>query len=119
MDALIYTAMSGAERTLHEQRVRANNLANLDTGGFRAGAQAGRGGVTGRVGIAGDIKTAQCRGKQQGGKVVGRERGHHRQGRQDHAQGQHGLDPFPGGHHVAGHAEADTVPEKKAHGPSR
>ena len=36
MDALIYTAMSGAERTLHEQRVRANNLANLDTGGFRA-----------------------------------------------------------------------------------
>lgn len=36
MDALIYTAMSGAERTLKAQQVHANNLANLDTGGFRA-----------------------------------------------------------------------------------
>jgi flagellar basal body rod protein FlgF len=36
MDALIYTAMSGAERALHAQQVHANNLANLETGGFRA-----------------------------------------------------------------------------------
>ncbi len=36
MDPLIYTAMSAAERALHAQQVRANNLANLDTGGFRA-----------------------------------------------------------------------------------
>lgn len=36
MDALIYTAMSSAERALHAQQVHANNLANLDTGGFRA-----------------------------------------------------------------------------------
>lgn len=36
MDALIYTAMSGAERALHAQQVHANNLANLDTPGFRA-----------------------------------------------------------------------------------
>lgn len=36
MDALIYTTMSGAERTLREQQVRANNLANADTPGFRA-----------------------------------------------------------------------------------
>jgi flagellar basal-body rod protein FlgF len=36
MDALIYTAMSGAERALRGQQVHANNLANLDTGGFRA-----------------------------------------------------------------------------------
>jgi flagellar basal-body rod protein FlgF len=36
MDALIYTAMSGAERALHAQQVRANNLANADTAGFRA-----------------------------------------------------------------------------------
>lgn len=36
MDALIYTAMSGAERALHAQQVRANNLANADTQGFRA-----------------------------------------------------------------------------------
>lgn len=35
MDALIYTAMSGAERALRAQQVHANNLANLDTGGFR------------------------------------------------------------------------------------
>lgn len=36
MDALIYTVMSGAERALRSQQVHANNLANLDTGGFRA-----------------------------------------------------------------------------------
>ncbi|MDZ7862166.1 flagellar basal body rod protein FlgF [Acidovorax sp.] len=36
MDALIYSAMSGAERTLHAQQVHANNLANASTNGFRA-----------------------------------------------------------------------------------
>jgi flagellar basal-body rod protein FlgF len=36
MDKLIYTALSGAERTLRAQQVHANNLANSDTAGFRA-----------------------------------------------------------------------------------
>jgi flagellar basal-body rod protein FlgF len=36
MDALIYTVMSGAERALRAQEVRANNLANIETAGFRA-----------------------------------------------------------------------------------
>lgn len=36
MDKLIYTALSGANRALHAQQVHANNLANLDTPGFRA-----------------------------------------------------------------------------------
>jgi flagellar basal-body rod protein FlgF len=36
MDALIYTLMSGAERSLRAQQVHANNLANIDTNGFRA-----------------------------------------------------------------------------------
>ncbi len=36
MDALIYTAMSGAERAMRGQQVHANNLANLETNGFRA-----------------------------------------------------------------------------------
>lgn len=36
MDALIYTAMSGAERALRSQQVHANNLANIETAGFRA-----------------------------------------------------------------------------------
>ncbi|OYO29746.1 flagellar basal body rod protein FlgF [Janthinobacterium sp. PC23-8] len=36
MDALIYTAMSGADRALKAQQVHANNLANIETGGFRA-----------------------------------------------------------------------------------
>ncbi len=35
MDALIYSAMSGAERALRAQQVHANNLANLQTSGFR------------------------------------------------------------------------------------
>lgn len=36
MDAFIYTAASGADRTLRAQQVHANNLANMGTGGFRA-----------------------------------------------------------------------------------
>jgi flagellar basal-body rod protein FlgF len=36
MDKLIFTALSGAERTLKAQQVHANNLANSDTAGFRA-----------------------------------------------------------------------------------
>ncbi|MCW7536539.1 flagellar basal body rod protein FlgF [Aquabacterium sp. A7-Y] len=36
MDALIYTIMSGAERAQRAQQVHANNLANLETPGFRA-----------------------------------------------------------------------------------
>jgi flagellar basal-body rod protein FlgF len=36
MDALIYTLMSGAERSMRAQQVHANNLANVETGGFRA-----------------------------------------------------------------------------------
>lgn len=36
MDALLYTATSGASRVLQAQQVRANNLSNADTTGFRA-----------------------------------------------------------------------------------
>lgn len=36
MDKLIFTAVSGAERLMRSQQVHANNLANLDTSGFRA-----------------------------------------------------------------------------------
>ena len=36
MDALIYTVMSGAERIQRAQAVHANNLANVETAGFRA-----------------------------------------------------------------------------------
>lgn len=36
MDALIYTALTGAELALRGQQVHANNLANIDTSGFRA-----------------------------------------------------------------------------------
>jgi flagellar basal-body rod protein FlgF len=36
MDKLIYTALSGAEHTLRAQQVHANNLANMETAGFRA-----------------------------------------------------------------------------------
>jgi flagellar basal-body rod protein FlgF len=36
MDKLIFTAVAGAERLMRAQQVHANNLANLDTAGFRA-----------------------------------------------------------------------------------
>lgn len=36
MDHLIYTAMSGASRSLLQQQIHANNLSNVNTNGFRA-----------------------------------------------------------------------------------
>lgn len=36
MEKLIYTAMSGAQHTLMAQQIRANNLANINTTGYRA-----------------------------------------------------------------------------------
>ncbi|MHA1066755.1 flagellar basal-body rod protein FlgF [Enterobacter ludwigii] len=36
MDKLIYTAMSGANRSMLSQQLHANNLANVNTSGFRA-----------------------------------------------------------------------------------
>ena len=36
MDKLIFTAATGAERLMRAQQVHANNLANLDTSGYRA-----------------------------------------------------------------------------------
>ncbi len=36
MDKLIFTALSGADRAMRAQQVHANNLANMDTNGFRA-----------------------------------------------------------------------------------
>lgn len=40
MDKLIFTAVSGAERLMKAQQVHANNLANIDTTGFRASMEA-------------------------------------------------------------------------------
>jgi flagellar basal-body rod protein FlgF len=36
MDKMIYLAMTGAQHTLYAQQVNANNLANIDTTGFKA-----------------------------------------------------------------------------------
>lgn len=35
MDNLIYTALSGASRSLMQQQIHANNLSNVNTNGFR------------------------------------------------------------------------------------
>ncbi|HEY3591237.1 MAG TPA: flagellar basal body protein, partial [Buttiauxella sp.] len=35
MDHLIFTAVSGASRSLSQQQIHANNLANVNTQGFR------------------------------------------------------------------------------------
>ncbi|MFA5371056.1 MAG: flagellar basal-body rod protein FlgF [Sideroxydans sp.] len=42
MDRLIYTAMTGATQTLHRQASVSNNLANVNTPGFRASVDAFR-----------------------------------------------------------------------------
>jgi flagellar basal-body rod protein FlgF len=48
MDKLIFTAVSGAERLQRSQQVHANNLANMDTAGFRASME-----VAGNTELAG------------------------------------------------------------------
>ncbi len=81
MDRLIYTALSGASRTLYEQQISANNLANVNTNGFRADmamatndkvkgggfdtrymAQEGVSGVNDSTGVAGENRTPTGRG---------------------------------------------------------
>lgn len=42
MDNLLFTATSGASRVLQAQQVRANNLSNADTAGFRADMERAR-----------------------------------------------------------------------------
>ena len=89
-----------------------DELADIDAGG--AFAQAFRRMATGRVVVAGDIETAQRRGQFEGGEVVGREPGDHRQQRQHGFEREHGLDAFAGGEDVGGVAEADAIAEQMA-----
>lgn len=42
MDSLLYTAVSGATRSLVQQQISANNLANANTQGFRADLERGQ-----------------------------------------------------------------------------
>ncbi len=57
MDKLLYTAVSGANRSLTQQKIHANNLANVNTQGFRAdleratAAQVPGGGYSSRVAV--------------------------------------------------------------------
>ncbi|MCP2006012.1 FlgF family flagellar basal-body rod protein [Buttiauxella ferragutiae ATCC 51602] len=52
MDKLIYTAMSGANRSMLSQQVHANNLANVNTTGFRADYERARSYAVGGDGLA-------------------------------------------------------------------
>ncbi|MBV8043971.1 flagellar basal body rod protein FlgF [Pluralibacter sp.] len=52
MDKLIYTAMSGANRSMLSQQVHANNLANVNTTGFRADYERARNYAVGGDGFA-------------------------------------------------------------------
>lgn len=52
MDKLIYTAMSGANRSMLSQQVHANNLANVNTTGFRADYERARSYAVGGDGFA-------------------------------------------------------------------
>ena len=91
----------------------------LDARCFGAFGQCRERHVTRGIGVAGDVEPAQRRREQKGGKVVGRERGSHRHGRQRTAQRQHRLDAFADSEDVVGRAEADGMAEETAHGPSR
>ena len=65
-----------------------------------------------RVVVAGDVETAKRRGQDQGGEVVGRERRDHRQGREDAAERQHGLDALARRQHVVGAPKRTPCPSR-------
>nr|WP_316638550.1 flagellar basal body rod protein FlgF [uncultured Roseateles sp.] len=67
MDGLIYTVMSGAERALRAQQVHANNLANLETPGFRGNIE-----MTGNQAVAGYGYAARHMSELQSDAVSGR-----------------------------------------------
>lgn len=67
MDAMIYTVMSGVERALRAQQVHANNLANLETPGFRGNVE-----MTGNQAVAGYGYAARHMSELQSDAVSGR-----------------------------------------------
>ena len=82
-------------------------------------AQPVRGLEAGRIVVARDIEPVQGRGQIEGGKVVGRKPGDHRQTRQHRFEREHGLDAFAGGENVGRLAEAHAVAEQMAEGAAR
>ena len=113
--------VGGAETAEIEVEVAMDRheVADIDAGGGAAFVQPVRRLEAGRVVVAGDIETAQRRGQLEGGEVVGREPGDHRQQGQHGFEREHGLDAFAGGEDVGGLAEAHAVAEQMAERPAR
>lgn len=59
MDRLIYTALSGATHSLMEQQISANNLANVNTPGFRAEMEMSQSSQIGGNGFSSRILTQE------------------------------------------------------------
>ena len=96
-----------AERRRERQR--------LDPGRLRPLGQGRDGEVAGRIAVTRDVETPKRCREEDGGEVIGRERGEHGQGRQSAAQREHGLEALAGGHDVGRDAETDAVPEEMTH----
>src|SRR5208283_1457264 len=89
-------------------------VADIYAGGLAAFVQPGRRFDTGRVVVASDIEAAQGRGQIEGGEVIGRKPGDHRQQGQHGLEREHGLNAFAGGEGVGRAAEAYAVAEQIA-----
>ena len=87
----------------------------LDPGRLRSFGQCRNREVAGRIVVAHDIEASQRYPEENGGEVIGRERGDHGQIWQNASQRQHGLDAFAGRHDVARYTEPDAVPEQMTH----
>ena len=96
-----------------------HEVADIDAGRLAAFVQPVRRIEAGRIVVARDIEAAQGRGQIEGGEMVGREPGDHRQRGQHGFEREHGLDAFAGGEDVGGFAEAHAVAEQMAERPAR
>ncbi|WP_435954673.1 flagellar basal body rod protein FlgF [Dryocola sp. BD626] len=61
MDHLIYTAMSGATHSLMQQQISANNLANVNTSGFRAEMEMSQSNDIGGSGFSSRVLTQETK----------------------------------------------------------
>ena len=111
---------AGAETAEIEVEVgmHRHEVADFDAGGGPF-VQPVRRFETGRVVVAGDIEAAQCRGQIEGGEMVGREPGDHRQtGSTDLSASMVSM-PSPAARMSADVAEAHAVAEQMAERPAR
>lgn len=105
-----------ANEILVEVAKAGRQLDRFDPGRLGTRGQSRDGTIARGIDVASDVESTERVRKEDGGQMPGRKGRHHRHVRQDHAQGQHRLDPFTGRHSVVGPTEPHSIAKQRAHG---